>query len=360
MEGKTITGQVAASDSGGFRLGIATYHILLDYLTELGLDRFHCMEASGVTPDVLDDPEADIDVEQELALIRLLGRERGNAALHGVEVGKRQGITTYGVWGLGVMSAANGILAAQWGGRYAPVAFSFVRYRWRLAQWGPLLLMDDRHLPVETRQFLIARDLASFWAIHQDLLPAQPVAVSELWLDSMESQARTALEELYQRPVVTGRPRNGLVMDASVLQTPLARANPVTQGQCERYCRELIRRRRLRLSLSDQVREFLQSRDENLPTLTEVAARFHRSERSLRRQLALEGTGWRSLRDSVFAGQARKLLQWSGQSVEQVAAQLGYSDPSNFSHAFKRWTGMSPAQFRRAQGHGVRKPAIPD
>ncbi|MDX5297512.1 MAG: helix-turn-helix transcriptional regulator, partial [Gammaproteobacteria bacterium] len=79
----------------------------------------------------------------------------------------------------------------------------------------------------------------------------------------------------------------------------------------------------------------------------QMARTLHMSERSLRRQLELDGTGWRRLVDEVLQEMACDLLHTSPLSVQQVAEQLGYAEPSSFSHAFKRWTGVSPEQYRR-------------
>lgn len=336
--------------ASSYRLGIGTFDILLNYLMEHGLDRVLCLRTAGVTPDVLEDPEADIDAQQELALMQLLVRELGDGFRHGLNVGKRQGLTAHGIWGLGLMSSANGFLAAQWGGRFASVAFPFIRYQWRLARCGPLLLMDARHLPQEIRAFIVARDLATFWSLHQDLLPDYPMPARELRLTLPETDGMDSLREMYRCLIKTAQPRAGMALDPAILQQTFSGANRVTQAQCERYCRELIRRRRQRLSLSDRVRDFLRTRGDNLPTLGEVAESFHQSARSLRRQLTLEGSGWRQLRDEVLERQARRLLRSGQFTVEQVAEQLGYTEPSSFSHAFKRWTGLSPVQFRQAHG----------
>lgn len=342
----------ASMDMGSqsqYRLGIGTFDILLGYAREQGLDRVRCLQCAGVTPDAMDNPEAVIDADQELALIHLLIRERGSAFRHGLEVGRRQGLTAHGVWGLGVMSAANGVLALQWGGRFASVAFPFIRYRWRLGRRGPLLLMDTSHLPEKLAAFIVARDLASLWTLHRELMPGHPIGADELRLTLPEMDGMNLLRDLYPCPVRTRQTHTGLTLNPLTFQQPLQGANRVTQAQCERYCRELITQRKQRLSLSDRVRDFLRG-DEPLPGLNEVAGAFHLSARSLRRQLNLEGTGWRQLRDEVLERRARKLLGEAHYTVEQVAEHLGYTETSSFSHAFKRWTGLSPAQFRQAQG----------
>ena len=80
--------------------------------------------------------------------------------------------------------------------------------------------------------------------------------------------------------------------------------------------------------------------------MAEVAKQFHRSERSFRRQLQVEGIGWRQLRNDVLMEQARNLLAAGSYSIDQGAERLGYSERSAFCHAFKRWTGMSPSKYR--------------
>jgi AraC-like DNA-binding protein len=81
-----------------------------------------------------------------------------------------------------------------------------------------------------------------------------------------------------------------------------------------------------------------------------VASQLAISHSSLKRRLAQEGTTFRALRETVLREQAVLLLLERTSTVSEIAAQLGYSEVSNFSHAFKRWTGFSPSQFQSSQG----------
>jgi len=80
-----------------------------------------------------------------------------------------------------------------------------------------------------------------------------------------------------------------------------------------------------------------------------VASTFKMTERTLRRRLAGEGTSFSSIADQVRHAMATQHLQRPGASVEQIALITGFSDSANFRRAFLRWTGMTPAQFRRQQ-----------
>lgn len=73
------------------------------------------------------------------------------------------------------------------------------------------------------------------------------------------------------------------------------------------------------------------------------------STSTLKRRLAEEGTTFRELRQSCLRESAMMLLITRSMSASQIATELGYGDLANFSHAFKRWTGRSPSEYRRSQ-----------
>lgn len=81
------------------------------------------------------------------------------------------------------------------------------------------------------------------------------------------------------------------------------------------------------------------------PALADIASQLGLSERSLRRYLAEENTNFRDCLQRVRQDLACRLLQ-QGVSVAEVAHRTGFSDSSNFSRAFVRWTGQKPGRYR--------------
>ena len=71
------------------------------------------------------------------------------------------------------------------------------------------------------------------------------------------------------------------------------------------------------------------------------------SARTLQRRLAKEGLGYSQLVDKARFKNSISLLQDKNNKLIDIAYDLGYSDPSHFSRAFKRWAGISPREFRR-------------
>ncbi|MGO6747593.1 AraC family transcriptional regulator ligand-binding domain-containing protein [Rhizobium ruizarguesonis] len=78
-----------------------------------------------------------------------------------------------------------------------------------------------------------------------------------------------------------------------------------------------------------------------------VASQLGMGERMLHRQLAACGAGFRDLRNSVMLNSAKLLLSDNRLSVTEAAFALGFSETSAFSRAFRRLSGLSPAQFRK-------------
>ena len=89
--------------------------------------------------------------------------------------------------------------------------------------------------------------------------------------------------------------------------------------------------------------------DPNSLCIENAAAEMSVSVRTLIRRLRAEGTSFQTLRDTARRDRAVNLLTRSNMAVTDIARSLGFSDAANFSRAFKRWLGASPARYRRQQ-----------
>lgn len=85
-----------------------------------------------------------------------------------------------------------------------------------------------------------------------------------------------------------------------------------------------------------------------------VAARLMMSERTLQRRLAEEGTSFTSLVDDTRRELARQSLEAGDLSLKMLSFQLGFSEPSAFYRACKRWFGMTPSDIvHHGEKHGM-------
>ena len=86
---------------------------------------------------------------------------------------------------------------------------------------------------------------------------------------------------------------------------------------------------------------------EKYPTIDIVAEASGLSIRTLQRYLSRHNLTYSQLMDQVRYELALPLLNNPDVQLIEIAYTLGFSDPANFSHAFRRWTGMSPRKFRQ-------------
>lgn len=138
-----------------------------------------------------------------------------------------------------------------------------------------------------------------------------------------------------------------LVFPAILLVRSLPMADPAALRRAREHCeRELALLDAGRRDICARVRLELERQEQRFPNLEEVATRLHLSSRSLKRHLHDAGTSFRQLLGQARQRQALRLLRRPEVSLQRIALYLGYSDPTNFTRAFKRWTGEPPSDTR--------------
>jgi AraC-like DNA-binding protein len=98
-------------------------------------------------------------------------------------------------------------------------------------------------------------------------------------------------------------------------------------------------------SLSAQIELLFTQAKSGLPSLAELSETLGIPERTMRRKLTEEGYKFQDLLNEARFDQAKTLLN-SDLNLNEIAEKLGYSEAGNFSHAFKRWSGVSPKAYR--------------
>ncbi len=84
-------------------------------------------------------------------------------------------------------------------------------------------------------------------------------------------------------------------------------------------------------------------------SLADAAAAMNVSRRTLIRRLKEAGTAFSELLEEHYKQRAAELLANPNFTATEVGYQLGYTEPANFTRAFKRWFGTTPGQFRRTR-----------
>jgi AraC-like DNA-binding protein len=157
-----------------------------------------------------------------------------------------------------------------------------------------------------------------------------------------------AYREALRAPVSFNAEIGTLHFDKETLREPLLHAAPdiakATDRIAEQYIETLDPHK-----IASQVRTLLIALLPSGKTDQElVSSRLNRSASTLQRQLQAEGLTYRKVLENTQRSLAETYLRDKKYSFSQIAYLLGFSDQSNFSRAFKRWTSVSPKQYQES------------
>lgn len=162
---------------------------------------------------------------------------------------------------------------------------------------------------------------------------------SEVHLARRESLNTRPFEAFFAVPVRFSATEDALLFAAEWLDHPV----PFEQRRRKDFSLEISR-----APFSELVRQQVARRMGFDPLSAEkIAHALGLSRRQLFRSLAAEGTGFQTLVDEFRFARARHLLAAGDAPLVQIAVALGFPEHSAFSRGFSRWSGMSPAEWRR-------------
>lgn len=335
---------MTASASSTRRSAISV-QLLIQFGLDHGLSLERCLADTGLDFALVANPGAEIDAAQELALLRNLHNAFTDRPGIGLAIGLRYQLTTYGIWSFALLSSPTLRSAASLGLRYLDLTYTFHAMHLEEVGAEAHLLLDDSAVPADIRRFVLERDLGGLLASLDGLSNARIALRRACFRGPPPDDISLYVAELGVQPLFN-QPDNRFVFDGSVLDQPLPGANPQLARHCEEQCQALLARRRVCSGIAGQIRDRLLSRPGQLPDMAQVADELHMSQRTLRRRLDEQGTSFRALLDEVRQSLAEELLRTSGIRLEEIAERLGYGEMSNFIHAFRRWKGITPRQFR--------------
>ncbi len=195
---------------------------------------------------------------------------------------------------------------------------------------------------------------------HNDLVVATMVAIGRSLVggDLMLRAVRfrhsapedlSLYQEFFAVPLTFSHSRNELEINAAVLSAPLATAYPkYHQRLCkvaQQQLASLSRASGLTARILALLEQHLGQPDASIES---IAATLNMTPRTLQRHLAAENVRFVDLRDQVRRNRACALLRDKNLPFAVIAEQLGFADVANFYHAFRRWEGCAPGEYRKS------------
>ena len=320
---------------------------MADALARLGFDVTTVLARSGLRRQDLDDPDARVPCA---ALQQLLGaayaeRSRPNLAAHMASVVP---IGAFPLLDYLIVTADTVADALEQLERY----FSLVT--------APCTLKvvaeeeSTRLLVTEARNPFIAQFETALVVHHLREETSGALRVSHVSLVDQPDDSRD-LERLLGCAVHAPAAWNGVEFPRASTRLPLRRRDPGLRRVLEGHAASIAQRQsRSPQSIVDAVRGVVVTRlSRGLPDVEAVARHLAIAPRTLQRRLAAEGVSYQQVVDDVRRDAAGRLLADPSLAVSQIGYLLGFSEPSAFHRAFKRWHDVTPQEYRQSTQRSV-------
>ncbi len=317
----------------------------LNVMATLGFGPQECLRGSGLTVADLEDPKATLTRAQEWHIHRRLLALSGDPLL-GLKLGSAYRLETYGVLGYAMLSAATLSEAVKLATEYELLTFTHFRLALHTANDTAMLTLHQHgEIPDDLLPLYEDRELAAVITGGEQALGVRLQANRIAMMHSARQVKR--YEAFFACPVQFKQAHTEFRFDASLLLAPMPLRDPETSQYCRKQCEQLLARLSVSGDFVARVRSLLIARPRTFANVNALAAQLHMSPRSVRRRLQQEGTSFQRVLDEIRYQLALDYLH-SPLSLEQIADLLGYSEASNFSHAFKRWHGSAPQAYRHS------------
>jgi AraC-like DNA-binding protein len=324
---------------------ITSVQIIVSYGIELGIDEDRLLQGSGLVSAQLTDDDQLVEGKQELQVLNNLMLNTPCPFKVGMALGCRYHLTSYGIMGYALLASSTARKAIELGLRYLDLTYVF-------SQITLTELKDDLSLrflcdiPGELGELVLVRDMLGAAMIQREVFESNDWPI-QLQFTSPQPPG-LSLEDIKQRlgaEIEFNASYNGFAGLAPLLDLPLIKANEATARLCEAQCSQLLQQKQNWKPVAKLVKDTLVHLGLTA-SMQDIAHHLARTTRTLHRQLTLEQTSWRQVRDDVRFGIAEALLLTSMQ-LDEIAERLGFSDGANFSHSFKRCKNMTPSQYRK-------------
>lgn len=337
-----LTARAVVGSSGAPTMRASHLRPFVHALGELGHERSALLAGSGLTCAELDDPDALIPCDSLEQLIRRAMAQRFIPNI-GAQLARLIPIGTYALLDYLILTCDT----------VGDGTRQLVRYFPLVRAPADLILLEDEdpiRLLVQSTDPFTMEFCVSLLVHHFRRETEGRLLVAFVSFVHAPSDV-TSLAHLLGCPVHAPGAWCGVALPRESWRLPLRRRDPVLKGVLEGHARDVYARDRVSDdSMASRVGSVVASRlGRGEPTIMDSARRLNVSTRTLQRRLAAEGTSFQEVVDDVRRDMAERLLTDASLAVAEISYLLGFSEPSAFHRAFRRWAGVTPIEFRKEQ-----------
>ncbi|MGI9232479.1 MAG: AraC family transcriptional regulator ligand-binding domain-containing protein [Woeseiaceae bacterium] len=322
--------------------------IIRGALAARGIDAGQVLREAGIEPDVYENTEKRVPFEAVDRLFRLVVERTGDPTI-GIDVVDHMNPTVYEALGVAMLCSSTLRNFFRRFERFFDIVSSLERGVFHETEYGgyfaeePFVRYSDVTRGVHADAFLAVVIKFMRLVYQPDYVPRKVElnwTPPELYHDKYQKHFGPNVE--------FGASKTAIHVASEDLDAPLSGSNASLAFHNDQLATAILadlKKQDLRARVYARLIEYLPAGD---CSREKVAHSLNMSESAFQKKLKVEGTSYQEVLDNTRSELARHYLEKSGLSISEAAFLLGFTDSSNFSRAFKRWTGKSPTDFREA------------
>lgn len=318
------------------------------------LDKFHTLDSAellkhiGITKAQLN--EDFLPAYKVLEAFKFCAKHLGPVA--GAQIGSTYQVNDLGVFGYAIASCQNVEQALLMTEKYNSLIGNLLKRSSTLKD-NVLVskLYNVQNMDNDSLGFFVALGNSARLHIARSIF-GDDLSYQGVSLSFEDEENRSIYETLYGCRVEFNSEFNGWNIHAQDLQRKLKEGNHADFARYQPYCNELLETIKQKDSLVNEIQEILVSCAGDYPDIEMLASAFKVSSRTLRRQLSNLGTSYQKILNKVRCQLSIEYLTRTEISIEDISNLIGFSDVTNFRHAFKKWVGKTPSSYRKTYQNG--------
>ena len=317
----------------------------LAVMETMGYDQQDCLRGTGIMMSQLEDADVRMTLQQELRFYRNTLELTADPII-GLKLGELFTPQRYGLFGYAMLSAATFRHALTLAGNFGSLTFSFFTLKFGVSGKQAWFSMSEPP-PIERElvDLYLDRAMSAGMVDFSEIL-GEPFPLEEVCLTHDGHGRQQVYRNYFGCEVHFSQAEGKFLFSSAILENPLPQSDPDSNRHLQQQCQMLIAKLTTQGQLIDNVRMLVLARPGFFPDIDYVAEKLGLSTRTLRRRLKAEGSSYRELLDEIRFGLAKEYLGETNLPIEEISALLGYTEPGNFSHAFRRWSGEPPSVWR--------------
>lgn len=330
-------------------VSVSLTNTLLSVAEAYGAKVDEILNECGIVKTVLEDPDNRISFEQQERLWSVLV-ERCQEENFGLKVGKRTEPGSFNILGYIAMNSSN--LAE---------AFHYIQdYQNIVGEGGNIEVLPNSHdntqmntvirytplnsdLPVTKER--VAAVISSWIKMGQWLVGS--FVIEKVCFTAPLPHCRDEYDQFFQCAVLFEQAHNQIELSPLIMNAKMNQANSTLCEMLREKADSLIQDINQTGSLRESVISLISLRlIDGEPDRSDIAGALNMSPRTLQRKLSDGGDSFQALVNETRQQLAEYHLGRDELSASEISYLLGFSEPSNFYRAFKKWTGQTPGQYR--------------